>query len=108
MCTGIGKLTPHRPKNLGEISARKFESEEKRTSREQEREREKKHVYTRTQLTTHKNTPRARAKQQQRKHARTQTHTYTINNILINEPKWGDINIRGAVHETFDVDGEVS
>jgi hypothetical protein len=70
-------------------------------------EREKKNTFTPYNLlTTHH--ARARAKQQQRKHARTQTHTYTINNILINEPKWGDINIRGAVHETFDVDGEVS
>ena len=86
---------------------------EKRTSRE--RERERKHTFTSTgsHLTiefTHNSQKHARARETTTKQTRThrKTHTYTINNILINEPKWGDINIRGAVHETFDVDGEVS
>jgi hypothetical protein len=75
--------------------------QEKREKRERERERERKHVYT-SQFTRSRLTKHARARE-----TRAQ-HIYTINNILINEPKWGDINIRGVVHETFDVDGEVS
>jgi len=70
---------------------------ERRRKREREREKTRLHLTVYSRLTKHARARETRAQ-----------HTYTINNILINEPKWGDINIRGVVHETFDVDGEVS